>query len=173
MVKPLLTSNYVDGKKKSVIKFIGRKTDLEVGTYVFDYILNIGKAKADMYFSDYRKERDEQYDMKKKYAPLEVKKIKTDYLSGYINSVCHKLDEIAKSKTSNQYEVEVTNALVVATDTAIKNYMNEKYSRTTVAKVNNTVNRKHYFAGQEEGKNASIHHGISNSTGSSQLKLGR
>jgi hypothetical protein len=100
-------------KFESSIRFIGKQSDVSVATYVYCYMCSILNTKATEYAATHK-----------------GKKIKESFSMGFIDSVCEKL-KILKAendkKIFTQQETEQINALVIATNALINQYMKNKY----------------------------------------------
>jgi hypothetical protein len=156
MIRPLIIKNRVGLHKiDTKMRFIGGKSDVAAGTYVYSYILNLVEAKSEEYFQKIRYS-------KSKWTPAAAKKARADFGMGFVDAVNIKLKKMEEDRIANQpkYEAEVYNALVVVKDALIQKHMEDKYNNTSKMKVQTRYNDKHYGAGFEQGEKTGIHKGV-------------
>lgn len=154
-IKPVLSKTKTGYHKvDNKIKFIGTKSDLSVGTYVYSYVLSIMTSKSEEYYQSIKS-------TKAKWSPLAAKKVKTDFSIGFIDAVCQKLKQLKKEhETTYKYETETLNALVVVKNSNIQKYMDEKIGKTTQSKSKVSYDRNHYSSGVVEGEKTGIFRGV-------------
>ena len=158
MVRPIIMKNKTGYHKvSSKIRFIGATSDLSAGTYIWSYLLNIIENKSQEYYLSVKH-------TKAKWAPLEAKKVKSDYAYGFVVSLSEKLKAMEEErKVKNPYEEQISNALVVVKDSLITKYINDSLGKLKTQKSSITYNKNHMEAGYSEGERTGIHKGVGSS----------
>ena len=150
------TNTGIDNIKfESSIRFIGRKPDIAVSSFVFCYMEAIINNKADEY-----------YDMVKK----KTRKTISEYSLGFVTAVCEKLKqmEVDHFVSITPEETNSTHALVLCTGALVANYMKEKYPNTFDGKESTVkFNPDNFQAGYKEGEKYGIFRGVE---GNNKLK---
>lgn len=135
-------------KLQSSIRFIGKKADVAVSTFVFAYIEDILNVKADEYY---------------KIVEKKTRKTKSEYSLGFITAVCMKLEQLEQEALAamTPIETEETTALIVVSNALINTYMDEKYPNRNEGK-NQTVkfDVNNYQKGFEAGEKQGIFRGV-------------
>lgn len=151
-VTTFMINRNVGGKEikfEKSIRFIGRKSDVSIATFVYCYVCAILDSKS----KEYYKERKTK------------KRAKEDFSLGFIDAVCQKLNEIKIENDKRNFtpsEVEQINALVVTTNALVNQYIKDKYGddnfNTGGKKIN--IDNNSYCDGFEEGQKVGIFAGI-------------
>lgn len=148
------------------MRFIGTKSDVSVGSYVYSFIINLSEEKAKDYI-EILKRKDPSKDWRGK-SP----KVKQDYCFGFISAVVDKLKKIKEEREkSKPYEVQVENALILVKNDLIAQYVANQYKNLTQGKGSqSSYNRNHFNSGFQQGEKAGIHRGIGSKN--NQLQIG-
>lgn len=142
--------------KSSKMRFIGSKTDVAVGTYIFSYMLDLIEVKSKEYIA-LLKAKNPNMDWRGR-----VLTIKKDYSQGFVKAVSAKLKQLKEDhEKANKYETEVTNALLVVKNSLINSYVNKTIGKVNPGKTFQVkYDRLHYSAGFDEGQKHGLHRGL-------------
>jgi hypothetical protein len=135
-------------KLESSVRFIGRKPDIAVASFVLAYMERILDIKSAEYYKTVKKK---------------TKKTIPEYSLGFVTAVCEKLKQIEEIELAKitPAETGTVNALVVCTNALVSNYMKEKYPNTFDGKENTVkVNANNFSAGYTEGEKYGIFRGV-------------
>jgi len=139
------------------LEILGTETNLEIATYVHDFLIREGERLA----QHYRQETGQT-----------SAKAKRDYLYGLYHGFCDKLD--AQKKTHlDQTHASKTRALIRRGDPLLHNYFKERYPRVYIDYVKPIQVHGSYRCGMAAGRELSIHGAVSqNKSRALQLKSG-
>ena len=135
-------------KFKSSVRFIGKKADVRVSTFVFMYMQCILQIKSTEYYKTAKKKNS---------------KTVKEYSLGFVTAVCEKLKQMEEESfpSITPEETEATNALVVCTNALVANYMKEKYPNMFDGKESTVkFNPDNFQAGYKEGEKYGIFRGV-------------
>jgi len=132
---------------ESSIRFIGKKADVSVSTYVYAYLCGILANKSKEYSKTHK-----------------GKKVVQAYSLGFVDAVCLKL-KVLKAENDMKLtptETEQINTLMVINNSLIKKHMNEKYGEDRFEGGGNKVNvdPNAYQKGYETGEQQGIFRGV-------------
>ena len=144
-------------KLESSVRFIGRKPDIAIASFVFVYMEGIHNIKADEYYT---------------IAKKKTNKTRSEYSLGFVTAVCEKLKQMEEESfpSITPEETEATNALVVCTNALVANYMKEKYPNMFDGKESTVkFNPDNFQAGYKEGEKYGIFRGVENNENKKEL----
>ena len=153
MVKRNVSEDPNKIKFENEIRFIGKKSDVAVATYIFSYVSGFLAYKTSEYM---------------KSIKSKSQKIKIEYTLGFVTAVCEKLEAIEEQNKKNESftpaEESKLYEVMVIKNSLIVQYMNEKYNDKLHNKDAKTemISAKNYDAGYEDGKKVGIHKGLDN-----------
>jgi len=150
MVKTMMVKTNVGEDKikfETSLRFIGKRADVSVSTFVYAYMCSILVNKANEYNKTHKGKRAKQ-----------------DFSLGFVNAVCEKLKilKVENEIKMSAQETEQVNALVVIKNALINKYMDEKYGKDRFEGGGQNVNvdPNAYQAGVIEGEKHGIFRGV-------------
>jgi len=150
---------YSGYKGKQKLIFVGTEADLQVGQYMFIYLVRTVKEMATVFAKEYKKV------VGTKCPP----KMREDYRQGCADTLYYRLVEIGKVSEEKYQETKTGKELVIVKGGKIKEYMeNMKFAKGRKKKDKERSGA--YFVGREQGKEISINQGIKNSEGIHQIR---
>jgi len=148
-VQAFQVSKPIDNKLnfESVVRFIGKTSDVAVSTYIYAYVLQTLDRCATEYIKKSKK-----------------KSSKEDYCIGYIDAVCLKLQALKAEADAKLTPTETSaiNTLMVIKNSLIEQYIKEKYGDSPFDGNQQTVKTDidAYTTGYLQGEKQGLYRGV-------------